>query len=98
VLTTLADISTDQNKRVPPRNRDLIRGDGEMGDRIRAFDWSQTPLGEIESWSPALRMMTNFLLANRFPLLLWWGPDFIQIYNDPYRPVLGSKHPVLGLG
>jgi hypothetical protein len=65
-----------------------------MGDRIRAFDWSRTPLGPIESWSPALRMMTNFLLANRFPLLLWWGPDFIQIYNDAYRPVLAPSIPI----
>ena len=38
-------------------------------------------------------MMVSLLLANRFPLLLWWGPRYIQIYNDPYRPVLGTKHP-----
>jgi signal transduction histidine kinase/DNA-binding response OmpR family regulator len=22
-----------------------------------------------------------------------WGPEFVQFYNDAYRPVLGSKHP-----
>ena len=33
------------------------------------------------------------MLANRFPLLLWWGPRYISIYNDAYRPVLGTKHP-----
>jgi PAS domain S-box-containing protein len=38
-------------------------------------------------------MMVRFLLANRFPLLLWWGPQYVSIYNDPYRPVLGKKHP-----
>jgi hypothetical protein len=38
-------------------------------------------------------MMTRFLLANRFPLLLWWGPQYVSIYNDAYRPVLGTKHP-----
>lgn len=38
-------------------------------------------------------MMVSFLLANRFPLLLWWGPDYISIYNDAYRPILGTKHP-----
>jgi GAF domain-containing protein len=26
-------------------------------------------------------------------MLLWWGEDFVQIYNDAYRPVLGAKHP-----
>jgi signal transduction histidine kinase len=66
---------------------------GEMADRIRAFDWSTTPLGPAESWSPALRMMVRFLLANRFPLLLWWGPRYVSLYNDAYRPILGTKHP-----
>ena len=33
------------------------------------------------------------VLCNRFPMLLWWGPDFIQLYNDAYRPMLRDKHP-----
>ena len=73
--------------------RDFLAGGGEMGEHIRALDWSGTPLGTPESWSVSLRMMVSLLLANRFPMLLWWGPQYIQIYNDAYRPVLGSKHP-----
>jgi PAS domain S-box-containing protein len=69
------------------------RDGSEMGALIRAKDWSSTPLGPMESWSPALRTMTSILLANRFPMLLWWGPDSISIYNDAYIPVLGVKHP-----
>jgi hypothetical protein len=65
----------------------------EMGRLMAATDWSQTPLGGIESWSPALRMMIRFLLANRFPHLLWWGPQFCCLYNDGYIPILGTKHP-----
>ena len=65
----------------------------EMAELIRTKDWAQTPLGPMSSWSPSLRMMVPFLLANRFPLLLWWGPEFCQIYNDAYRPILGTKHP-----
>ena len=72
---------------------DWLPGGGEMGERIRAFDWSKTAIGSAETWSPALRMMVRFLLANRFPLLLWWGPQYVSIYNDAYRPVLGTKHP-----
>src|SRR5215813_5462627 len=59
---------------------------------VWAKDWSQTPIGAIGRWSPTLRMMVSFLLANRFPLLLWWGPDYVSIYNDAYRPILGTKH------
>ena len=64
-----------------------------MSAVMRATDWSKTPIGAVETWSPALRMMVGFLLANRFPLLLWWGPEYISIYNDAYRPILGYKHP-----
>ena len=60
---------------------------------MRAKDWSKTPLVRIEGWSLSLRTMVSFMLANRFPLLLWWGPDYVSIYNDAYRPVLGAKHP-----
>ena len=26
-------------------------------------------------------------------MLLWWGPEYVQIYNDAYRPIPGAKHP-----
>jgi signal transduction histidine kinase len=72
---------------------DFLAGGGEMGALIRATDWSKTPLGPLEQWSQSLRMMVGFLLVNRFPLLLWWGPEYVSIYNDAYRPILGAKHP-----
>ncbi|MDY0747724.1 ATP-binding protein [Paucibacter sp. R3-3] len=43
-------------------------------------------------------MIVRVVLANRFPMLLWWGPDYIQIYNDAYAPILGAKHPRQALG
>jgi PAS domain S-box-containing protein len=82
------------------RKRDFasMKTGGEMGDRIRAKDWSQTPIGPMETWSPSLRMMVGFVVTNRFPQLLWWGPQFCSLYNDAYAPILGTKHPwALGL-
>jgi signal transduction histidine kinase/serine phosphatase RsbU (regulator of sigma subunit)/CheY-like chemotaxis protein len=32
-------------------------------------------------------------LGSRFPVIIFWGPDLVQIYNDAYVPVLGAKHP-----
>jgi PAS domain S-box-containing protein len=72
---------------------DVLLAAGEMGGLVRSMDWSATPLGAPENWSPALRIMVRVLLANRFPQLLWWGPEYISIYNDAYRPILGRKHP-----
>jgi len=70
-----------------------LKGGGEMANLIRAKNWAETPIGSFEKWSPTLRMMMNFLLANRFPALLWWGPQYTQFYNDAYVPIPGAKHP-----
>jgi PAS domain S-box-containing protein len=65
----------------------------ELGSLIRSKDWSTTPIGPPERWSPTLKTVVDFLVVNRFPLLLWWGPEYVSIYNDAYRPILGTKHP-----
>ena len=70
----------------------------EMTRRVAEFDWASTPLGATNSWSPALRSTVENVLASGFGLLLWWGEDLIQIYNDAYRPILGAKHPERALG
>ena len=85
--------SMNQQSSKLDKSSNWLTGGGEMGALMRATDWAQTPLGPTESWSPSLKMMARFILANRFPILLWWGPDFCQLYNDAYRPILGTKHP-----
>lgn len=71
----------------------FLSGNGEMSRLIRYFDWSKTPLGSPDTWSQGLRTTVSIVLSNRFPMLLWWGPDYIGIYNDAYIPILGTKHP-----
>lgn len=64
-----------------------------MGKLIRSMDWSQTPLGPIESWPQSLRTSVSLCLSSTFPILIAWGPETIQIYNDSYRPICGEMHP-----
>ncbi len=66
---------------------------GEMAERVRAFDWSRTPLGAREAWSPSLKLAVDMLLATNFPMALRWGPEFILVYNDAYAPALRERHP-----
>jgi signal transduction histidine kinase len=68
-----------------------------MGGLVRAHDWSATPLGPIEGWSPGLRTTVEIVLACGFPMVALWGPELIQVYNDGYRALMGDKHPA-GLG
>lgn len=70
-----------------------LRGGGEMGALMRAFDWARSPLGPVEQWPLSLRTMIGAVLGSRFPMLLWWGPDLLHLYNDAYRPILRDKHP-----
>jgi PAS domain S-box-containing protein len=70
-----------------------IIGTGEMADRVRAYDWSATPLGPIDSWSPELITIVNLTLSSPSPARTMWGPDFILIYNDAYRSYPGPRHP-----
>ncbi len=72
----------------------VLSGGGEMGALMRSIDWSQTPLGPVDSWPQSLRTTLGILLTSRAPIFLWWGPHLIQFYNDAYRPILGTeKHP-----
>jgi signal transduction histidine kinase/DNA-binding response OmpR family regulator len=77
---------------------DFLPEEGEAARLIRAHDWASTPLGHPSQWSASLRNVVRFMLANRFPMLLWWGPDYIQLYNDNYAPILGTKHPAQAVG
>src|SRR6476660_5518952 len=71
----------------------FLAGGGEMGARIRAADWSSTPLGPPEEWPQSLRSTLSMLLPSRAQIILFWGDEFIVFYNDAYRPVFGAKHP-----
>ncbi|MBL0427035.1 ATP-binding protein [Ramlibacter alkalitolerans] len=73
--------------------QDFLAGGGEMGQRIRSFDWAATPLGPIERWPQSLRSAVSILLPSKAQIAMFWGPDLITIYNDAYRPVFGAKHP-----
>jgi signal transduction histidine kinase/HPt (histidine-containing phosphotransfer) domain-containing protein len=75
-----------------PASSWLLNG-SEMGRLIHDMDWSTTPLGPIDSWPGSLKTMLGVVLGSRFPMLLWWGPRLLHLYNDAYRPILRDKHP-----
>lgn len=70
----------------------LVSG-GETGEFIRAFDWSSTSLGPLETWPQSLRTAANFMLEAQQPVYLGLGAESISLYNDAYIPILAGKHP-----
>lgn len=83
----------------PPevRTNDLsfLSGGGEMGERMRAFDWSTSPVGPPAGWPQSLKTAVSICINSRYPIVLWWGkPAYTMFYNDGYIPILGvTKHP-----
>ncbi|HEV7173089.1 ATP-binding protein [Pedococcus sp.] len=71
----------------------LFPGDDAAATLARATDWAATSLGEPQTWPEALRTAIRTVMPSQVPMLIWSGPDLVQIYNDAYRPLLGSKHP-----
>ncbi|WP_244523811.1 ATP-binding protein [Blastococcus sp. DSM 46786] len=75
---------------------DLFAAGGEAGRIMAAFDWASTPLGPVDGWPASLRFAVRTVLVSKFPMVLTWGPEYIQFYNDAYAPFIGAKHPAIG--
>ena len=74
----------------------VFPGESEMARRMRALDWSATPLPDPESWPARLRAALGVCLTSRFPMHVWWGPGLTLFYNDAYIAFLGpDKHPAM---
>lgn len=76
-----------------PSGLPFLRGGGEMGERIRAFDFTATPLGAPEQWPSSLRTAVSLCLNSSLPSAIYWGPEFVLLYNDAWAPIAGEKHP-----
>ncbi len=85
------------SRKTAPKSADLsfLSGGGEMGERMRAFDWSSSPVGPAADWPQSLKTAVSICIGSRYPIVLWWGhPQYTMFYNDGYIPVLGvTKHP-----
>lgn len=67
-----------------------------LTERIRACDWSRTPIGPISQWPLALQVAAEMVSASKFPCCLTWGPSLITIYNEAFHPILGRKPEAMG--
>ena len=72
---------------------EFLSGGGELGQRIRDYDWSKTSLGPSNQWPQSLRTCVRIMLTSRQPIWIGWGKELIKLYNDPYKAIVGGKHP-----
>jgi PAS domain S-box-containing protein len=70
---------------------DWLAGGGEMGARVRAFDWASHPLGPLEGWPQSLKIAVRIMLTSRYAMWMGWGTEFYFFCNDAYLPTVGLK-------
>jgi PAS domain S-box-containing protein len=75
-----------------------LPGNGEMTSRIRAHDWTKTPLGPMEAWTQSLKTALGIVLSMDQPAGLAWGPELAFVYNDAWRRMFGTDEHVVRLG
>jgi PAS domain S-box-containing protein len=82
---------------IDARNRaqmgNFLAEGGELGGLMRGHNWGQTPLGHPDDWPQSLKMAVRIMLTSLQPIWIGWGRELIYLYNDPYKSIIGGKHP-----
>jgi signal transduction histidine kinase/ActR/RegA family two-component response regulator len=71
----------------------IFSGGGIAGDALRAFDWSHSALGPPATWPVSLGAHVRAMLHTRQATCIFWGSEYVNLYNDGFIPLLGEKHP-----
>ena len=72
---------------------ELFPGENSTDTRFREIEWTATPLGPVEQWPQELVTAIRTVMPSTIPMLIWWGPDLVQIFNHTYTDFLGDKFP-----
>ncbi|WP_122858402.1 hybrid sensor histidine kinase/response regulator [Pseudomonas viridiflava] len=65
----------------------------EIGALLQTAVMNQSPLGHPSQWSDCLKNLIATALPVHAQIVVFWGPQFIALYNDAYAPSIGDKHP-----
>lgn len=66
---------------------------GDAQALIARLDGTHSPLGDASQWPQSLRTAVDIVIHSPMPMLLLWGPQLSQIYNDGFALLAGNKHP-----
>ncbi len=70
---------------------EFLTGGGQMGERMRAFDWRSSPLGAAHQWPQSLKTIIRVMLDSRYAMWMLWGSELTFFCNDAYLPTVGNK-------
>lgn len=60
---------------------------------LDTVDWASGPLGPKTEWPACLHAAIDIMVPSQAQIVMFWGPQFVALYNDVYAPTIGDKHP-----
>ena len=66
---------------------------GKVATLIASMDWADSPLPAPDAWPQSLRTAVDIVTHSPMPMLLLWGTQLCQLYNDAFALLVGSNHP-----
>ena len=66
---------------------------GKVATLIASMDWADSPLPGPDAWPQSLRTAVDIVTHSPMPMLLLWGAQLCQLYNDAFALLVGSNHP-----
>jgi len=60
---------------------------------LDTVDWASGPLGPKTEWPACLHAAIDIMVPSQAQIVMFWGPEFVALYNDVYAPTIGDKHP-----
>lgn len=71
----------------------IFEGTDEISRLIESGNWDGSILGPPSKWSVCLKSAVDIMLPAMAQIVMFWGPDLVALYNEPYAPTIGQRHP-----
>ncbi|TWB07963.1 PAS domain S-box-containing protein [Rhizobium sp. ERR 1071] len=55
--------------------------------------WDNTILGPPSEWPACLKSAVDIMLPSHAQIVMFWGEEYVALYNDAYAPTIGLRHP-----
>lgn len=59
-------------------------------DVVASLDWNARTIGPPDTWPPLLKQSFDQILADARPIAIFWGEQYILLYNEAFSQLCGS--------
>lgn len=60
---------------------------------IQGVDWEKHQLGPMDAWPMQLQQSFHQILPDSRAIAVYWGPEYLALYNEAFSKLCGSNHP-----